>query len=230
MSDREREIFELLRQCTRAQRRHIFDTLRGEFQIHPLEAEMGLSAEMVLESIARAHPLTRRMIRGVFAEAAFEVEVVQKLDGWAEHPADGDPPYDFILADATGSVTVQVKLQRSKAHRPMRSEEAPRWTRFEPGRFVVETQKTRRGSRGGERTRPYRFGEFDVLAVAMQPSTDDWGTFMFTVARWLIPDPEDDTLVMKYQPVSATPNVDWTDRFEECVAWLRSGASKQIRR
>ena len=228
MKRTEDEVIRLLKLCTEEQRRHIFQYLRKEFAIHPLEAEMGLSAEMVLESISRAHPLTRRMIRGVFAEAAFEVEIVKNLNGWSELPVAGDPPYDFHLTDEHGSVTIQVKLQRSKQHRPMRSEEAPRWTKFTPGRFVVETQKTRRGSRGGEKTRPYRFGEFDMLAVAMQPSSGDWGSFMYTVADWLRPDPIDDHLLMKYQPVSATPDSDWTDRFEECVAWLRRSTSKRI--
>jgi hypothetical protein len=46
--------------------------------------------------------------------------------------------------------------------------------RFLPGdMYIVETQRTRRGSdkKTRDSTRPYRFGEFDLLAVAMYPST-----------------------------------------------------------
>ena len=31
----------------------------------------------------------------------------------------------------------------------------------------------------GLATRPYRFGEFDILAVSMHPSTNDWNRFMY---------------------------------------------------
>lgn len=43
---------------------------------------------------------------------------------------------------------------------------------FEGEVFMTETQKTRTGTDGEEnQTRPYRYGEFDILAVSMQPST-----------------------------------------------------------
>ena len=58
--------------------------------------------------------------------------------------------------------------------------------------YVVETQKTREGTdrKTGEKTRPYRFGEFDILAVAMQPATGQWDRFFYTIADWLLPDPK----------------------------------------
>jgi hypothetical protein len=75
---------------------------------------------------------------------------------------------------------------------------------------------------------PYRFGEFDVLAVALHPSTNNWSDFVYTVANWLIPDPKLPHCMLKFQPVSATENDDWTKDFLKCVEWFRSGQKKQI--
>ncbi|APW61655.1 hypothetical protein BSF38_03180 [Paludisphaera borealis] len=208
-------------------RLQVFQRLRSEFPIHPLEAQLGTPAEVVLEAIARAGPLTLRGIRGVLAESAFEVYIVKELEGWSSHAALGDPPYDYLLEDVTGPVKVQVKLQRMKAGRPMTAWEGYR--RFSPDRLVVETQRTRGGkdSSGGD-TRPYRFGEFDILAVATEPSTRRWDSFMYTVADWLIPRTESPGQLLKFQPVAIVPDDDWTDDFETCVAWFRSGVKKTI--
>ncbi len=96
--------------------------------------------------------------------------------------------------------------------------------------YFVETQRTRcvNNPVTGEDTRPYRFGEFDLLAVAMQPSTNEWNTFMYSVANWLLPRPNDETRLLKFQPVAIQPNDDWTDDLKECVKWLRSGIEKRI--
>jgi hypothetical protein len=96
--------------------------------------------------------------------------------------------------------------------------------------YVVETQRTRGGTdpQTNEQTRPYRFGEFDILAVAMQPSTNDWSAFMYTVCNWLIPRPEDSKLILKFQPVAKAPDNTWTNSFTQCVDWLRSGRSERI--
>ncbi len=74
----------LLRECTPAQRQEILSYLRAEFPIHPLEAQLNTEAEVILEAIQRGGVLTLRMIRGVTAEAAFGVDVVKNLSGWAD--------------------------------------------------------------------------------------------------------------------------------------------------
>jgi hypothetical protein len=203
--------------------------LRQEFSIHPLEAKLHAKAEIFLEALQRAGGLTLRMFRGVLAEAAFEVEVVERLKGWRTVPLSGDPPFDFLLRDRKGDVRVQVKLQRSTQDRPMRANEAYR--SFPADMYVVETQKTRKGEKRktGGSTRPYRFGEFDLLAVAMYPSTDQWNTFMYTVADWLLPGRTDEATILKYQPVARAPNEDWTDQFHTAVAWFRLREGKTIR-
>jgi len=110
-----------------------------------------------------------------------------------------------------------------------------------PGMYVVEKQRTRGGKRlrqgdnndGGEvavqeDTRPYRFGDFDILAVSMHPSTNVWTDFLYTVAAWLLPRPKEPQLLRVFQPVPPQPNDDWTDDLLEAIAWLRSGRSKKI--
>jgi hypothetical protein len=89
----------LLSLCNPAQREDVFHHLRQEFSIHPLEEELHAKAEIILEAIHRAGGLTLRMIRGVIAEAAFDIEVVERLKGWQKLPLTGDLSFDFLLKD-----------------------------------------------------------------------------------------------------------------------------------
>ena len=96
MADSE-QIKRLLSLCSPAQRQEIFRYLREEFPIHPLEVELNTEAEIILEAIQRSGGLTLRMIRGVIAEAAFEIEVVEHLEGWHNVTPQGDLPTIFSL-------------------------------------------------------------------------------------------------------------------------------------
>jgi len=226
------QIRKLLSECTPAQREEVFRELRREFAIHPLESQLHTKAEIILEAIQRAGGLTLRMMTGVIAEAAFEVEVIERLRGWKKVPRAGDLAYDFLLKDKKGEVRVQVKLQRSKAGIPWPAHLARKaWRTLPTDMFVVETQKTRAGKArgGGGSTRPYRFGEFDILAVSLYPASKRWDQFMFTLGDWLVPDPKDAAMILKYQPVAATPNDEWTESFETAAAWFRSRIKKTIR-
>ncbi len=228
VENRVNEIKRLLEVCTPAQRREIFHYLRREFPIHPLEDKLNTQAEIILEAIDMASDLTLRGIRGVIAEAAFRLNVVASLRTWRHETLQGDFPYDFLLRDESGDVRVQVKMQRLKDHRPMMANQGYRY--LPNDMYVVETQRTRGGidPQTQQQTRPYRFGEFDILAVSMHPSTNDWSSFMYTVADWLIPRPEDANLMLKFQPVAKTPNGSWTSDFNQCVSWLRSKIKKRI--
>lgn len=209
------------------EKRQIFERLALSNAIHPLEAKWNTSARVILEAISRASDLTHRGVRGIIAEASFKIEVLEKLKGWKIEELVGDYPYDYSITDAVGKVRIQVKMQRRKEGRPMTARQANR--RFSESMFVVETQKTRGGQKDGEQTRPYRFGDFDILAVSMAASTTDWSDFMYTVGAWLLPDPTDPRLILKFQPVPPKPNDDWTDDLMTCVKWLRAGRKRTIR-
>lgn len=222
-------IKELLRSCSKDQRREIFHYLRPEFAIHPIEEELNIQAEVILEAIHRAGDLTLRGIRGVIAQTAFEIYVVNELEGWVNEPVEGDPPYDFLIRDALSSVRIQVKMQRREKGRPkirMGSKKEA-----SSSLYVVETQRTRTGTSRttGEKTRPYRFGEFDIIAVSMQASTNNWRDFMYSVGRWLLPHKDNEKWLATFQPVAAHPNDDWTDDLRVCIEWLRSGEEKKIK-
>jgi hypothetical protein len=124
-----------------------------------------------------------------------------------------------MLKDADGPVSVQVKLQRSEKGTPVERD----GKRFGfPGLvYMTETQKTRGGTDGADnKTRPYRFGEFDVLAVSMQPSTGRWDRYMYTVGRWLIAGKEASEIAVM-QPVTMDRSDFWTTDFTEAAHWFR---------
>ena len=166
------------------------------------------------------------MFKGIIAEAACKVEVIDKLDGWKDTTPPGQHVYDFRVQRGQHSVTIQTKLQRSEGGETLR---ATKGGLYDPEQFVVETQKTRGGEKNGKATRPYYFGEFDILAVAMKPSTGSWADFRFTVERWLVPRTDDRRLIAVYQPVSLKPNEDWTDDLKTAIRWLKSDVKKTIR-
>ena len=202
----------------------VYAYLKEKRPSHPIEDRLGADADVILEAVSRAGELTTRMLRGVIAEAAFEVYVLNALKGWQSGAVVGNPAFDYLVSDGVGQVHVQVKLQRS--------ERGTHITRS--GFYVVETQRTRGGKRQGadgadEKTRPYRYGEFDILAVCLQPATARWQEFRYTVGNWLQPSRGDRASVATLQPVSPVANDDWSDDFLTCVSWFRDGSAKTIR-
>jgi len=90
--------------------------------------------------------------------------------GWKNSTPAGDIPFHFSVEDVAGAVRVQVKNQRNE-------KKVPKLWKGNAGIFVVETQKTRTGKdKKGKDTRPYRFDEFDILAVCLHPSTGKWAS------------------------------------------------------
>lgn len=223
-------IRELLAQCSADDRVALFRELRATHQIHEFEAIIGAPAEMILEAVHRAPELTRRMLRGVIADAAFRTFVIPSLasHGWHDVTPEGNFAYDYKLEDNAGTVTVQVKLQRSERGAPV-VRRGERYG-FNSDIFITETQKTRTGTDGDEKqTRPYRYGEFDILAVSMQPSTGLWARYMYTLGRWLLPGKRDGEMAT-LQPVTMQPGEFWTDDFKTAARWLRmSDDGKRLR-
>jgi len=203
-------------------------------------------ATVILEAIHRAPELTRRMLRGIIADAAFARYTIPSLraTGWRDVTPPGNFAYDHLVEDSEGQISIQVKLQRSENQeavitvaRKGKGRSKSKWV-FGPGMYTVETQRTRGGKkkqRGGAvgetpehiQTRPYRYGDFDVLAVSLQPSGKPWSAFRYTVANWLLPGNDPTTLAVM-QPVAMQPNADWTDDFNEVARWFRSNVAKRI--
>lgn len=201
----------------------MFRELRARHQIHEFERTIGAPAEMILDAVHRAPELTRRMLRGVIADAGFRTFVLPAVEplGWRDVTPDGNFTYDYVMEDAVGRVSVQVKLQRSETGKPVVKDGA-RYG-FKGNVYIAETQKTRAGNDDvGGKTRPYRYGEFDILAVSMQPSTGKWDRYMYTLGRWLLPGKAENEMAT-LQPVSMTPDdVWWTADFVTAAAWFRA--------
>lgn len=214
------EIKRLIDECNDAHCQDVLQYVRKRADIHQLERKLNCKAEIILEAIDRAADITVRGIRGIITEVAFKQSILDNLGNWSDETTVGEFPYDFILTNNTQEVKIQVKMQR-KEKQVVKSTKTGKW--------VVEVQKTRNGKgKGGEDTRPYRFGEFDILAVSLQPATGEWDRFLYTLDRWLIPRPHDPALIRVMQPVSTIPDADWTDNLETAIDWLFSKRSKTI--
>ncbi|MFI5098175.1 MAG: hypothetical protein ACHQT6_09410 [Candidatus Acidiferrales bacterium] len=226
------EILGLIAKVDESDRKAIFQEIRKQISLHPLEQEWGVPAEAILSAIGRATDLTKRGIRGILAESIFEQVVIPILinDGWKQLEITGDKPYDFYIAQGKTKLGIQVKLQRKQRGVPMEYPTIRRTALVSaPARLVcVEVQKTRSGQSGGEATRPYRFGDFDILAVNLQPSTGDWNRFMFTPASWLLQRKADPDLIEIFQPVSLTPDSYWTDDLNTCIEWNRKKEPRKL--
>ncbi|MCC6367405.1 MAG: hypothetical protein IT165_28110 [Bryobacterales bacterium] len=226
------EICRLIDALSEEEQRVVLSHLRQRLPLHPLERQWGTTAEAILTAIARSSDLTLRGVRGILAEATFEENVLPALEasGWKSATIVGDQTYDFVLEMAGTRVRVQVKLQRRQAGVPKEYSARGRGTLNCPTgtMHVVEVQKTRSGQKNGDKTRPYRFGDFDILAVNLHPSTGDWKRFMYTVGSWLLPRPQQPALIEIFQPVPTCPDEYWTDDLARCIDWFLTGEQKRL--
>ncbi len=233
MSESLAAISKLVDECTEEDRKALMLYLR-KLMPHPLEREWGIDADTILSAIIRSSDITKRGVRGIIAEAVFVNEIIPNATGSGWHTVDfsGDQPYDALLKKGELNARIQVKLQRLE-------EGVPKLyypNHYEKGSlFVVEVRKTRTGKKTAKRTqpgtetktesvtvntRPYSFGDFDILAVNMHPSSANWRNFRYTVASWLLPRPVNTSLIEIFQPVAAVPNDVWTDNLSTCLMWF----------
>lgn len=217
----------LIGELNAEQRQAVFDHLKVNCISHPLEREWNAPAELILDAIAQSSDLTQRGVKGVIADRAFHRMVVPQLvqGGWTNNPIIGDLAYDADLTCNGSRVTVQVKMQRRAVGEPVERLVGglPHW--------VVEVQKTRSGQDAdGASTRPYAYGNFDILAVNLYASSSNWSHFIYTVANWLLPRRSNANLIDIMQPVSKLSNDRWTTDFNEAVAWLQSGEHRPLSR
>lgn len=202
----------------------LFQALRQRFTIHQLEADWRISAEFILEAIAKSQDITRRGVRGIIAELCFEYYIINPLQqkGWRNVEIIGDQPYDSLIERSDiGQIKIQTKNQRLERGVPKyaNSRLVKSYPHYE-GWYICETQKTRTGKDSdGNDTRPYRYGEFDILSVCLQPSTQDWTKFIFCAAHTLIPNTNNPSQIATFQPVPSTAQGDWTFDLEEAIHW-----------
>jgi hypothetical protein len=232
MSELTDEACRLIEQASEEERRIILAYIRARVSLHALETEWSTTAEEILTAIARSSDLTLRGIRGILAEAIFEKRLLPALEreGWGAVKIIGDQSYDFLIQREEAQVRIQVKLQRKERGEPKEYAARSRGSLKCPeGKiYVVEVQKTRSGERDGEKTRPYRFGDFDILAVNLHPATGSWERFAFTVGSWLLPRAKEPNLIEIFQPVPITPDEYWTDNLSCCIDWLLAGTAKRL--
>jgi hypothetical protein len=243
MSESLEAISRLIDQCSQEDRRALKLYLQ-KLLPHPLEQQWGIEADTILSAISRSSDLTKRGVRGIIAEAVFVNEIIPTVarSGWILSDFSGDQPFDALVKKGAISARIQVKLQRLEEGKPKLY--YPR--HYENSSlFVVEVQKTRTGEKTAAntlmgtaskirttqavtiKTRPYSFGDFDILAVNMHPSSGSWRDFRFTVASWLLPRPANTRLIEIFQPVAATPNEVWSDNLDTCLSWFES--AKELR-
>ena len=244
MSEQLAAISKLIAECSDENRKALKLYLQ-KLAPHPLEKEWGIDAGTILSAISRSSDLTKRGVRGIIAEAVFVNEVIPTVasSGWCPVEFIGDHPYDAMLKKGDRAARIQVKLQRLEEGVPKLY--YPK--HYEKGTlFVVEVQKTRTGEKTSKKTlpgtgttitttesvtvntRPYSFGDFDILAVNMHPSSGSWRNFRYTVASWLLPRPANKGLVEIFQPVAAIPNDAWTDDLGTCLSWYESAKQIQV--
>jgi len=232
MSERTDEVCRLIDELSEEEKRVVLNYLRERVPRHPLEQEWGTTAEAILTAIARSADITLRGIRGILAEATFEQYFIPKLqaDGWASKTNLGEQAYDFLIEKDAAKVTIQVKLQRKENGDP--KEYAARSLKALNCQYerlyVVEVQKTRSGKKGGKATRPYHFGDFDILAVNLHTAAGEWKRFMFTLGSWLLPRKSDPELIEIFQPVSIVPDEYWTNDLNQCIEWFLAGIAKRL--
>lgn len=226
------EIRGLIERASMGEKRIVLAYLREQVPLHPLEREWGTTAEAVMAAIARSPGLTQRGIRGILAEATFENQILPRLErsGWRSTAAVGLRGYDFSLRRGRRRVRVQVKLQRRERGLPKEFAARSRAALVGPSGklFVAEVQRTRGGVRQGRQTRPYRFGDFDILAVNLHPSTGEWRRFLYTVGDWLLPRPGDPELVAIMQPVPEAEDDYWTADLSRCIKWFFARRRRQL--
>ena len=135
-----------------------------------------------------------------------------------------------MIGNGESEIRIQVKLQRRERSVPkLLSKRARKGLTGPSGTlYVAEVQKTRSGKKKGENTRPYRFGDFDILAVNLHPSTGDWGRFVYTVGDWLLPRKAEVELIEIFQPVAKDADEYWTSDLVCCIDWFLRRSPKRL--
>lgn len=216
-------IEQIIRNLTADEKKNLLEELRKEIPIHHLEQDWNISAEFVLEAISRSQDITKRGVRGIVAELCFSHYIIEPFlnqPGWSGVTLTESLSYDSLVQHEHGrKIRIQVKNQRVEKGIPLlATKQAKKKFAGYAGWWIAECQRTRNGTdTDGKKTRPYKFDEFDILAVCLHPSTNDWSKFMFIDARNLIPRATDNALIDIMQPVAPTRQGHWYESLKDCI-------------
>lgn len=175
-----------------------------------------------------------------------------------EYDPNSNPAYDATLISGGIKARIQVKMQRSEKHvalstnpngkngilpgywiaetqKTRNAKDGDDGGNVDPAEEHAETvvaesvtESDPEGKKKKPNTRPYRFGEFDILAISLQPSQKKWDQFIYTLSDWLIPRENNSNLMRVYQPVPFKPVAgEWTDDLEEAFEWLVANADNR---
>ncbi|MEM9702689.1 MAG: hypothetical protein AAF907_09635 [Planctomycetota bacterium] len=196
----------------------VFRWMLARHRVHSLEVELGADAEVILEAISRSAPISKRGVRGLLAEAFFKIHVLDGDDALSDRTPAGEHAFDFLVHRTGRDYRIQVKLARQRAGNLMPPTKKV-LAGLPPGEYAVaETQRTRGGKRSdGKDTRPYRFGEFDLLAVSIHPATGDWSDFRYSRTPLLLARENQPELLRKMQPVALEPFEGWHGNIHDCL-------------
>jgi hypothetical protein len=170
---------------------------------HQLEIKYGLTAQELLDAIDKRFRL-KVALEGAVAEVHFErkLRIASKegwLGGYSGHDKDG--MHDFTVTTLSGvDIRVEVKTIRNGVKQQ------------------VELQKTR-AAKGDSSSRFYNRDHFDVVAVCVGRSTDDWSQFRYALVKEL---PSHRLHPSKLQVMHAIPvgngtTPRWFSRFQDVI-------------
>lgn len=170
---------------------------------HALELKYGLTAQELLDAIDKRFRL-KVALEGAVAEVHFERKLrIASREGWLtsykSHDVDG--MHDFTVVTLSGmALRVEVKTIRNGA-KPQ-----------------VELQKTR-AAKGDPSSRYYDRSHFDIVAVCVGRSTNDWSQFRYALVREL---PSHRHYPNKLQIMHPIPEEEateprWFSRFQDII-------------
>jgi hypothetical protein len=144
---------------------------------HPLERAYGLSADEILDAVAKRFRL-RAALEGAVAEVQMERHIQTLLgsciDRYVSHDLDNQPDFSIWLPNVEQPLRAECKNIRESSKK---GGEAYR----QGGKIVaykVETQKTR-ASKGDPTSRFYGVEQFEILGVCMGKKTGKWTDIVY---------------------------------------------------
>lgn len=174
--------------------------------------QLHVKPEILLDALNFANEFTFRNLRGLISEYYLRQRLIK--NGFVLLPTEQNDPFDFKIEKNNKIFTIQLKLQRQSAGQPIFTQDISK--KLPAGFYVSEIQRCRNGfDRKGFSTRPYKFTDFDILAVCLEPVTKDWHDFTFCLTSNLLADPKHPSNIFKYQAIEL--NQCWNREIEECI-------------